>query len=214
MVILLTQGGNMSQKWKKRLAAKARKMEWEAPGKLLVPRPPTLAGGGDQADKFYLHGGNIDISKGGSESPRRRQWVPNQKDRVGVRRIRLGLSAVVCGHPGVAAPNCPCTGGQTPVHNVMWRRISGLTPHDHLVPHHSAHQGRPVRYRARGGGLGLRGGRSKTAGMGHQQKAMHTLRSREDFSPNAEAGARATATAIWWTGMEAASRRLTPLGLA
>ena len=37
---------------------------------------------------------------------------------------------------------------------------------------------------------------------GHQQKAKHTLRSMEEFSP------KATAAAIWRTGMEAASRRL------
>ena len=53
MAMPLTKGGNVSQKWKKGLAAKARKVAWEASVKLLVPRASTLARGDAQADKCY-----------------------------------------------------------------------------------------------------------------------------------------------------------------
>ena len=212
MAMPLTKGGNVSQKWKKGLAAKARKVAWEASVKLLVPRAPTLARGGDQADKCYVQGVNIDISKGESESSRWRQWVPNQKDRVGVRRIRLGLieglrsSAAVASREWRHLPahaqeekiQCPCGGGYQDSHH-MTTSCPTTAPVRGLA---AKALERAVE------DWGSAEDVHKLRAWGHQQKAMHTLRSMEEFSPKAEARARATAAAIWRTGMEAASRRL------
>ena len=103
--------------------------------------------------------------------------------------------------------------GQSPV--PMRRRMPGLVPRGHLVPHHSAHQGSRrqsaiARSRARGtgghGGLGLSGGRPQTAGIrAPAERDAHTesnilrtsIHRGSSRPPNCKAEARATAAAIW-----------------
>ena len=114
MAMPLTKGGDVSQKWKKglgtRLAAKAREVAWEAPVNFLAPRAPALARGGDQADKGYVQGGNIDMcmSNGASSPPGAPVGPEPEGQGWGAphtaRAHRRAQALSRCGHPGVAVP--------------------------------------------------------------------------------------------------------------
>ena len=69
------------------------------------------------------------LTPGGASGPQPRRAGPGCA-AYGSVSSKVGPQPYLsrCGHPGVAAPTCPCPGGQNPV------RISGLAPHGHLVP--------------------------------------------------------------------------------
>ena len=197
--------------WKRRLHAQAHQVSWRSGVKSLVTRKSAVAQGGDQADKVYVQG--VDISQSAAAGATAwREWVPHQKDRVAVRRLRMGLIEGL--KPSAALPVvgwntlpseaqetlllCPCGRGiQDPAHVVT---SCGRT--ENLRAEVLAHMEAAVM------AVGNAQDKEKLMSMDQHQRVMHTLQSVPRFSEATERSIRGHAARLWRSGISSLSSRL------